>query len=134
MSRKTIDELLEEERATYRRVTAREASQEVARGGLIIDIRPTEQRRSFGVVPGAADISRNVLEWRIDPDLGWMDERVAACQGRLIIMCQEGYQSSLAAATLQRIGIDRATDLVGGFEAWADQGLPVEPLAEDPSQ
>jgi rhodanese-related sulfurtransferase len=95
---------------------------------VIVDIRSHEQRVEHGVVPGSIRIHRNVLEWRVDPSSGWYDDRFAAYEGPLIVMCQEGYSSSMAAATLQRLGFTRATDLVGGFEAWAEQGLPTEPL------
>ncbi|MGZ4482286.1 MAG: rhodanese-like domain-containing protein, partial [Gaiellales bacterium] len=65
--------------------------------------------------------------WRVDPSSGYQDQSVAACTQELIVMCQEGYSSSLAAATLQELGIERATDMVGGFEAWRAAGLPVQP-------
>ena len=71
-----------------------------------------------------------MLEWRVDPTSGFQDPVVAACRGEIIVMCQEGYSSSLAAALLQELGVDRATDLAGGFLAWKAAGLPVEPFTE----
>jgi rhodanese-related sulfurtransferase len=79
-------------------------------------------------VPGSIRIHRNILEWRVDPTSAHRDPRVAACTAEIIVMCEQGYSSSLAAATLRRLGVDRATDLAGGFEAWRLAGLPVEPL------
>jgi rhodanese-related sulfurtransferase len=124
-----VDQLLAEARAKLDRVDAREASKAAAAGeALIVDIRADSQREQDGTVPGAVFIPRNVLEWRADPASEWRDERLA--QGkRLIVMCNEGYQSSLAAATLQELGLEDATDLDGGFQAWRRAGLPVEPSA-----
>ncbi|HET6850550.1 MAG TPA: rhodanese-like domain-containing protein [Gaiellales bacterium] len=123
-----IDRLLEQERRLLRRLTPQEAREAAAAGGLIVDTRSHEQRMAGGTVPGAVRIHRNVLEWRADPSSGHQDPRIAACTGPLVIMCQQGYSSSLAAATLQRLGIENATDMVGGFDAWTAAGLPVEPV------
>jgi rhodanese-related sulfurtransferase len=123
-----IDRLLDQERRLLRRLQPAEALAAAAAGGLIIDTRSHEQRLAGGVVPGAVRIHRNVLEWRVDPSSEYRDPRVAACDGPLIVMCQQGYSSSLAAATLQRLGVSQATDMVGGFEAWVAAGLPTEPL------
>src|SRR5205823_14166859 len=97
----------------------------VAGGAGLVDIRSDGQRREDGVVPGAVHIPRNVLEWRCDPRSAWRDERVSDPDRLLIVMCDEGYQSSLAAAALQELGVPRATDLAGGFQAWQEAGLPV---------
>jgi rhodanese-related sulfurtransferase len=123
-----IDRLLERERRLLRRLSPAESLDAASAGGLIIDTRSHEQRMAGGVVPGSLRIHRNVLEWRVDPSSGYQDPRIAACEGPLIVMCQQGYSSSLAAATLQRLGVDRATDMIGGFEAWTAAGLPTEPL------
>jgi rhodanese-related sulfurtransferase len=123
-----IDRLVEEDRKLLRRLEPHEADAAVREGGVIIDTRSHEQRVAGGVIPGSIRIHRNVLEWRVDPSSGWFDERLAPYDGPVIVMCHEGYSSSLAAATLQRLGFSRATDLAGGFEAWAAAGLPVEPL------
>jgi rhodanese-related sulfurtransferase len=125
-----IDDLLEQERRLLDRLTPEQAREAAAAGGLIIDTRSHEQRRAGGTVPGSVRIHRNVLEWRVDPSSGYQDPRIAACRGPLVIMCQQGYSSTLAAATLQRLGIMNATDMEGGFEAWAAAGLPVEPVGD----
>ncbi len=95
------------------------------RGGLIVDIRSERQRDEQGLVPGARFVPRNVLEWRADPRCGHCDAALAV-EGPLVLMCAQGYQSSLAAAVLQDLGVAGATDMIGGFEAWAAAGLPVE--------
>ena len=117
MSGRTIDEILAEARARLDRVEAAALADEVAGGALLVDIRPLEQRQRDGELPGAVVIDRNVLEWRLDPS----SQNAIAEAGydrRVIIVCNEGYSSSLAAATLQDIGLARATDLAGGFQAW----------------
>jgi rhodanese-related sulfurtransferase len=123
-----IERMVEDDRSLLHRLGPREAEGAVRKGGVIVDIRSHEQRVAHGVVPGSIRIHRNVLEWRVDPSSGWYDDRFAAYEGPVIVMCQQGYSSSMAAATLQRLGFTRATDLVGGFEAWAEEGLPTEPL------
>jgi rhodanese-related sulfurtransferase len=125
--RRTIDDLLEEARRGLERVGPREAHQAVEDGAIIVDVRSETQRAADGTVPGAVYYARNVLEWRCDPASEARDERLADLDRHLIVMCNEGYASSLAAATLQQIGFTRATDLDGGFQAWRDAGLPVEP-------
>ena len=126
-----IDELLERARARLRRVYPAGARAAIDAGAVLVDIRAESQRRRDGVVPGSVFIARNVLEWRCDPDGSDRDERVADPRRQLIVMCDAGYQSSLAAATLQALGHARATDLDGGFQAWRAAGLPVEPLERD---
>ena len=121
VARKTIDALLEAARARLDRVDPAQLASEAAAGALIVDIRPVEQRRRDGELPGAVIIDRNVLEWRLDPASAHRIEGTAYDR-RIIIVCNEGYSSSLAAATLQDLGLSRATDLAGGFKAWsADQ-------------
>jgi rhodanese-related sulfurtransferase len=128
MPRRTIDELLEDSRARLKRVGPRETAAAIRAGALLVDIRSDNQRARDGVVPGAMHQPRNVLEWRADPDSGASDPVLAADLDRhVIVMCDEGYASSLAAATLQDLGFARATDLDGGFQAWRAAGLPVEP-------
>src|SRR5689334_23173720 len=122
-----IDDLLETARARIRRLTPEEARDAVARGGVILDTRTYEQRRADGVIPGATVMSRNVVEWRVDPTSGWEDPAVAARTGPVIVMCDEGFASSLAAATLVDLGIEDAADMIGGFQAWKEAGLPTEP-------
>jgi rhodanese-related sulfurtransferase len=128
MPRRTIAELLEESRARLERVGPHEAAAAVGAGALLVDIRSDAQRARDGVVPGAAYYPRNVLEWRADPDSGAADPALAGDLDRhVIVMCDEGYASSLAAATLQDLRFAPATDLDGGFQAWRAAGLPVEP-------
>ena len=125
MSPKTVENLLAEARAELRRLEPTEADSALAAGAVLVDIRAESQRERDGVVPDAIFIPRNVLEWRCDPRSPWRDERVADPGRRLIVMCDEGFQSSLAAATLRQLGLDQATDLIGGFQAWRAAGLPV---------
>ena len=125
-----IDELLERSRAGLRRLTPEQAHAAARAGAVIVDTRPIDQRRRQGVVPGAVVIGRNVLEWRSDPTSGYGDAAVTDRRGELIVMCAEGYSSSLAAATLQAIGVAGATDMVGGFLAWEAADLPVEPCPD----
>jgi rhodanese-related sulfurtransferase len=93
---------------------------------VLVDIRSELQRERDGVVPGSVFFPRNVLEWRCDPASPARDERVCDPAQHIILMCDEGYQSSLAATNLKRLGFERATDLVGGFQAWRAAGLPVD--------
>jgi rhodanese-related sulfurtransferase len=125
--RTPIADLLAAARARLDRLGPERAHEELAGGAILIDIRSDAQRAADGLVPGAILIPRNVLEWRCDPDCDARDERLAQFGARLILMCDEGYQSSLAAATLHDMGLRRATDLEGGFRAWRAAGLPVEP-------
>ncbi|WP_406441281.1 rhodanese-like domain-containing protein [Streptomyces sp. NBC_00631] len=123
-----IDELLERVRAGYRRVAAQEAY-DAARTGeaLLVDIRYAALRERDGVVPGALVIERNELEWRLDPQ---GSHRIPEATGhgiQVVVICNEGYASSLAAASLHQLGLHRATDLIGGFQAWKAAGLPVTP-------
>ena len=120
-----IDELLRAARARLRRLTPAEAAAAQADGGLIVDIRADAQREADGLVPGALVVPRNVLEWRADPAHPDRDARLAAVRGAVVLMCAEGFASSLAAATLHDLGVAGATDMVGGFVAWRAAGLPV---------
>jgi rhodanese-related sulfurtransferase len=122
----TIDELLAAARRPLGRVEPGEAFAAIGDGAVLVDIRSDLQRAHDGLLPGAIFIARNVLEWRCDPASPWRDARIADPALRQILICDEGYQSSLAAATLQWLGLERATDVIGGFRAWRDAGLPVE--------
>ena len=95
-------------------------------GALLVDIRPQAQRAAEGTVAGALHVERNVLEWRFDPASEAMLPQATGYDQHVIIMCSRGYASSLAAASLQDLGLVNATDLAGGFLAWADAGLPCQ--------
>lgn len=112
-----VDRLLAAARAGMDRVEPADLAAEVAAGALVVDIRPADQRARDGELPGAVVIDRNVLEWRLDPT---SPHRIAgtAPDRRVVIVCNQGYSSSLAARTLRDLGLTRATDLVGGFQAW----------------
>jgi rhodanese-related sulfurtransferase len=123
-----IDELLERVRAGYARVEAEEAF-DAARAGeaLLVDIRYAALRERDGLIPGALVVERNELEWRLDPRGSHRLTEATSHDVRAIVICNEGYASSLAAASLHQLGLHRATDLVGGFQAWKAAGLPVTP-------
>lgn len=123
---RTIDELLADARLGLDRLTPGQASAEIAAGALLVDIRPAAQRATEGEVPGALIVERNVLEWRFDP-ASTARLPQARYDLRIIIICSEGYTSSLAAAALRQLGVRAATDLDGGFRAWSAAGLPTQP-------
>jgi rhodanese-related sulfurtransferase len=121
----TIDDVLAEVRSGLFRLTPLEAAAAAANGARLVDTRPQFQRDADGEIPGAILIERNHLEWRLDPA---SDARIAAATDHdvaWIVVCNEGYSSSLAAASLQLLGLRNATDLIGGFQAWKSAGLPV---------
>jgi len=120
-----LDEVLAVARRRLERVGPNEAALLVDMGALLVDTRSAEQRRRDGEVPGAVPVDRNVLEWRLDPRGAHRITEAGDPNRVVIVMCDEGYASSLAAATLQDIGVRRATDLIGGFQAWQAAGLPV---------
>jgi rhodanese-related sulfurtransferase len=122
----TVEELLAEARAGLQRLTPEQALEAARRGAVIVDIREEERRARDGRVPGAVEVDRNVLEWRCAPESEWRDERVSDPERVVVVMCNQGYQSSLAAATLRQLGLARVTDMEGGFERWSADGLPVE--------
>ncbi|MGZ8176502.1 rhodanese-like domain-containing protein [Williamsia sp. SKLECPSW1] len=119
---RTIDDLLADARARLERVSADAVADEVANGAVLVDIRPAAQRAEEGEVPGALIIERNVLEWRADPASDARIPEAVDHDVRWIILCQQGYTSSLAAAALQQLGLHRATDVVGGQEALREIG------------
>ncbi|WCB92202.1 Thiosulfate sulfurtransferase GlpE [Baekduia alba] len=127
--RTTIDDLLATARGRLERLGPDAAAAAAQRGdAVLVDIRSDVQRAQDGAIPGAIWHPRNVLEWRVDPASSHADPRLSEnLDARLVVVCNEGYQSSLAAATLQELGFARATDLDGGFQAWRAAGLPVEP-------
>jgi rhodanese-related sulfurtransferase len=129
--RTTINDLLEAARQRLDRVEPRNAVAALRDGALLVDIRSEHDRERDGVIPGTLFFPRNVLEWRVDPASEHSAPELGdAFHCHIILVCNEGYQSSLAAATLQELGFARATDLIGGFQAWRAAGLPVESAAQ----
>jgi rhodanese-related sulfurtransferase len=121
----SAEELVAEARSRLERLEPAEAQCALDDGAVLLDIRSDSQRERDGLIPGARALNRNVLEWRLDPEGDWRDPELARADAQVVLMCQDGYQSSLAAANLQKLGIERATDVVGGFRAWRAAGLPV---------
>jgi rhodanese-related sulfurtransferase len=121
----TVAQLLEAAREGLPRLSPEQAHVAVRAGAALVDIRSDEQRRQDGEIACATCIARNVLEWRLDPACPHRDRELARRDRVVIVVCDEGYQSSLAAATLRRFGLD-AADVIGGFQAWRAAGLPVE--------
>ena len=116
--RNSIANILAEARQSLLRVTPEMLSGERENGTLIVDIRPVEQRQRDGDLPGAIVIDRNVLEWRLDPSSEHRIPQVTGYDIRIVIVCNEGYSSSLAAAVLQKLGLHQAVDMIGGYQAW----------------
>ena len=121
----SIDRLLEEARRDWVRLEPTEVADAMRDGALLIDTRPAFQRERDGEISGAIVVDRNVLEWRLDPTSPHRIAEINDLDQTVIVICNEGYSSSLAAATLHRLGLRRATDVVGGFQAWLSSGLPV---------
>jgi rhodanese-related sulfurtransferase len=127
-----IDQMLADARSQLQRVNPRDLAAEVSAGALVVDIRPVEIRTSEGELPGAVVIDRNVLEWRLDPTSA---HRISGTgpDRRVVLVCNEGYQSSLAAAALQRLGLAQATDLVGGYRLWRSTVVAAKPGLSGPA-
>ena len=124
---RSVDDLLAEARSRITRATPAETLARMAAGAVLVDIRPAAQRAREGWVPGALVVERNVLEWRFDPA---SDARLPQATGYdldIVVLCSEGYTSSLAVDALRALGLRRASDVVGGFQAWAAAGLPMVP-------
>jgi len=126
--RRTIHDLLDEARSTLDRITPQQAFDAMRRGALLVDVRSEDERERQGLIPGAVHHPLSVVLWRLDPDepAGGSD---VALDTRLMLICRQGYSSSLAAAQLREIGFVRATDVVGGVEGWAAAGFAVEAAA-----
>lgn len=120
-----VARMLAEARGRLRRLGPLATAAAQRSGALLVDIRPAAQRRHHGSIPGAVVIERNVLEWRLDPTSPDRHPAMGDGHRQVIVVCQEGYASSLAAADLQELGLADATDLDGGFAAWRRTGLPV---------
>ena len=119
-----IDQVLEAARIRLDRLEPAQAYAEQQRGALLVDTRSAAQRADDGEVPGAVVVERTVLEWRFDPACPFKQPEATGYDLRLIVLCAHGFSSSLAAASLQDMGLSRATDVIGGFEAWKAAGLP----------
>jgi rhodanese-related sulfurtransferase len=125
-----IEQMLAAAQARLARLTPQEAATRMRDGAPLVDIRPAYQRRAGGDIPGAIIIERNHLEWRLDP---YSDARIPQAVDHDVawmVLCDEGYSSSLAADSLQQLGLHNATDVIGGFRAWRSAGLPVRYPAE----
>jgi rhodanese-related sulfurtransferase len=126
-----VEGLLEAARERIERVEAEVAWGWASSGeALIVDLRSSDERRRHGIVPGSVHVPRSVLEWRADPTSGWHNPQLEGHR-RLILLCAEGYSSSLAAASLVDLGRAGAGDVVGGFRAWRAAGLPIAVAPED---
>lgn len=120
-----VDEVLAVTRCGVRRLTAQETAAAAGRGALIVDTRTDCHRREQGELPGALVIDRTVLEWRLDPASASRIPEATSYDVEVVVVCRQGYSSSLAVASLRSVGLHRATDLAGGFEAWLAAGMPV---------
>jgi rhodanese-related sulfurtransferase len=121
----TVEQLLAAARARLARLTPQHAYAAMQTGARLVDIRSDTQRARDGLIPGAHFVARNVLEWRLDPASPHRDPQLAHPEAPLVLIYHEGFQSSLAAATVQRFGYRAVADVIGGFEAWRAAGLPV---------
>lgn len=124
--RRTIGDLLAAARARIDRLTPEAARDAMADGALLVDTRSADLRRETGVIPGSVHVPLSVLFWRLDPASGYDDPALSDLTRPVVLVCAHGYSSSLAAATLRDLGFTRVGDVVGGFEAWAAAGLPIE--------
>jgi rhodanese-related sulfurtransferase len=127
---RSIDQLLAEVRGRIDRVHPAEAHRRMTAGALLVDTRPVEQRERDGEVAGAVVVDRNVLEWRLDPASPDRLPQITGYDLEIIVLCNEGYSSSLVADTLRTLGLTRTVDVIGGFVAWSAAGLPTTSAAQ----
>jgi rhodanese-related sulfurtransferase len=120
-----LDRLIDQAAGRITRLLAPEAFAAFATDGVIIDIRSQDARDLHGVIPGSFHIPRTVLEWRVAVESPWRNLHLGGLDQRLILICDHGYSSILAASNLVQLGFARAADVIGGFEAWQHNGLPV---------
>lgn len=125
MSRRNINDILAAAQARLTRVTPAQAAERVRDGWILVDVRATDLRARDGWIPNSVHAPLNVLEWRVDPESGHQHPALGGHEARLILICDEGYSSSLAAVRLRELGYGNTTDVIGGFKAWAAAGLPV---------
>jgi rhodanese-related sulfurtransferase len=121
-----IDQVLDQARRRLKRLTPEQAAKEHAQGALLVDTRTSQQRSRDGEIPGALVVDRTVFEWRLDPTSPSRIPEARDHDVRVIVICNQGFSSSLAAASLLDLGLVNATDVIGGFEAWKAAGLPVK--------
>ena len=126
-NQRTLDEILEAAQARINRLEPTEALAALEQGAQLIDIRSDVDRNRDGIVPGSFHIPRTVLEWRLAPDSAWRNPHVGGTDQQVVLICDHGCSSALAAATLVELGFAKAGDVIGGFAAWRDAGLPVAP-------
>ncbi|MEU6077492.1 rhodanese-like domain-containing protein [Micromonospora sp. NPDC047074] len=126
-----VDALLEQARAGVRRLTPHQTVDAVRAGALLVDTRTDRQRREQGDLPGAIVIDRTVLEWRLDPASAWRIPEVTGYDQQIVVVCRQGYSSSLAVASLRALGLRNATDLIGGVQAWREADLPMSDRPAD---
>jgi rhodanese-related sulfurtransferase len=130
INRRTVHDLVDAARGRYIRIEPIAAYRAVSDGALLIDTRDGDQRRRDGLIPGALVIDRTVLEWRVDPSSGATHPAIRGLDARMILICHQGYSSSLAVASLLDLGATDVTDVIGGFQAWRAAGLPVQRIRE----
>lgn len=126
----TIGQLLANARARLNRLEPAAALTAQGEGATLIDLRCEDDRKATGIIPGSVHVPLSVLFWRLDATSGYDDPRLSNPAQQVIVLCADGYSSSMAAATLQDLGFARATDVIGGFAAWAAAGLPLEPASD----
>ncbi len=130
--RRTIHDVTADARLRLHRVSPDELrTEQAAEPVVVIDLRIPEDRRRHGAIPGSIPIPRSVLEWRADPTSGYSHDRLGDFSARVVVVCNEGYSSSIAAASLLDLGYERATDLIGGVLGWSRAGLPLTAAADD---
>jgi rhodanese-related sulfurtransferase len=126
-TRRTVHELVEQAARRIDRLEPADAQAAMRDGAVLVDIRSDSDRERDGVVPGSLHVPRTVLEWRLDPGSDWRNPHAPELGDRVVVLCDHGFSSVLAAASLVDLGFARAADVVGGFEAWREAGLPISP-------
>ena len=132
MARRTIDDLLAEARQDLKRLTALEARATLDAGAVLVDTRSDDQRRAQGLVPGAVNHPLSVRHWRLDPDFPTSNPKLPL-ETQVVLICRDGYSSSIAAAQLRELGFEGATDVIDGVEGWKAAGLPLLREADEPA-
>lgn len=125
VTRRNINDALADAQAQLARLTPAEVLARMGDGWTLVDVRAADLRARDGWIPGSVHAPLNVLEWRVDPESGAQEQTLAGREDRLILICQQGYSSSLAAVRLRALGFENTTDVIGGFTAWRAAGLPV---------